>query len=390
MTLQDDVRDAPILRARVDELEAYIRKTRWEGGAVRAIARMTELEEAIHAFMLRVTNGPPASPSVGEEPYINPFVEALKNPKLRAQIAQLENPHSSEARIKVGDTVTMTSDVLVEYRHRVGVVRELRGIEARVEIAGHNVDPWLYLEHLIKIPCANDTESIRRATLAAHNPDAALDELAKLIEASGAVMYLHNSGCAMWRKPPEPCDKECGKRAYAARDAQRPNEAPRGTCVRCSEKVGQTFGGLCIDCDALVDAIEVYVQHEPDCTCGLDPKCVKAPRSDKAPLDIIRGRAIIEAALHWRERVSQGLTTAAALEKLETAIDETPKATPIEATHLPPRNVEGRCDARMYERGRWYECAHKPTECAASSEHYWLRTTEDEPRAETPEKKSRP
>ena len=82
MTIQDDVRDASILRARVDELEAYIRKTRWEGGSVRAIARMTELEEAIYAFMLRVANGPAASPSVGEEPmpdYAPPEPQAWPN-----------------------------------------------------------------------------------------------------------------------------------------------------------------------------------------------------------------------------------------------------------------------------------------------------------------------
>lgn len=108
------------------------------------------------------------------------------------------------------------------------------------------------------------------------------------------------------------------------------------------------------------------------------------PRVDYPPLDIIRGRAIIEAALHWRERVRLGLTTATAREKLENAIDETPRdPQPVTDACPPPRNVEGRCDARMFERGRWYECAHKPIECASTSGHYWLRTTAEAPRSET-------
>jgi hypothetical protein len=52
-----------------------------------------------------------------------------------------------------------------------------------------------------------------------------LDELAEIIDKAGAVMYFHDRDCAMWRKPPGTCDKECGRRAYARRDAQRTPEA---------------------------------------------------------------------------------------------------------------------------------------------------------------------
>lgn len=54
--------------------------------------------------------------------------------------------------IQVGDIVMMRQDVLVEFRNRYGVVRELRGAEARVEVDGHNVDSWFYLDHLTAIP----------------------------------------------------------------------------------------------------------------------------------------------------------------------------------------------------------------------------------------------
>lgn len=43
------------------------------------------------------------------------------------------------------------------------------------------------------------------------------------------------------------------------------------------------------------------------------------------PPDIVRGRAIIEAALHWRERERAGLVTGIALDALARVIDETPK-----------------------------------------------------------------
>lgn len=35
--------------------------------------------------------------------------------------------------------------------------------------------------------------------------------------------------------------------------------------------------------DASPEGIEVYVQHEPDCTCSIDPRCVTAPRPSEAP-----------------------------------------------------------------------------------------------------------
>lgn len=59
--------------------------------------------------------------------------------------------------LHVGETVTVTSsDALREHRGRIGVIREVRGAEARVEIDGFLVDPWIYLQHLTRVPCSSE------------------------------------------------------------------------------------------------------------------------------------------------------------------------------------------------------------------------------------------
>ena len=51
-------------------------------------------------------------------------------------------------------------------------------------------------------------------------------------------------------------------------------------CKRTASECGESMaGGLCARCDGLVDAIEVHVQHEPDCTCAIDPKCMQEATS---------------------------------------------------------------------------------------------------------------
>lgn len=101
----------------------------------------------------------------------------------------------------------------------------------------------------------------------------------------------------------------------------------------------------CVDCEG------TYSNHEPSCArrtpseaeairratiAAHNPEAAAAERrgwedercaneDGPTPIDIIRGRAIIEVALYWRERVRLGLTTAGALEALEQVIDATPK-----------------------------------------------------------------
>lgn len=58
----------------------------------------------------------------------------------------------------VGDTVTVASHALFKYRHRTGVIRELKGPEARVEIDGILVDRWFYQTDLHRIPVETWTD----------------------------------------------------------------------------------------------------------------------------------------------------------------------------------------------------------------------------------------
>lgn len=75
---------------------------------------------------------------------------------------------SDPSPIGVGAIVTMTSDALVEYRHRVGVVRELRGREARVELSGVLVDRWFYLDHLMLVPGEQRSNEAKAMTVSDH------------------------------------------------------------------------------------------------------------------------------------------------------------------------------------------------------------------------------
>ena len=57
-------------------------------------------------------------------------------------------------------------------------------------------------------------EQIGEASDCASPAKGSIEELADLVKSAGAVAYVHDPDCAQWRQ--QPCDKECGRRAYAA------------------------------------------------------------------------------------------------------------------------------------------------------------------------------
>lgn len=101
-----------------------------------------------------------------------------------------------------------------------------------------------------------------------------IEELGRLVEAAGAVMYLHDRGCAVWDKPPgSACDKDCGRRAHAARApspaAPRPNEAPHHPwCEEHSPSRGGNFAS-CLACECrelsrAISEVDRAIDPRPD------------------------------------------------------------------------------------------------------------------------------